>query len=303
MKYLPQDHLEKVCNELVGLGEEGFERELKSVIFSHVPEVRRLRHATLDELVRFGAGEKQKRIDSLLKQLQEASRSRGVLESQADPAAKRELLEKIKRRELELEAHDKMKPEEKENPDESVSAPNSALLEDLGLADADKTSISDSIIHTNDNLGAAERRSAVANRLLEKTANFKKEFEVFKASLEEDANELGLTPDDLVSLSINDERTKKISDEATTMITTLNQSLDSDDPPGLRKRLAEVEAKIHELQSKLDAPNRAYQTYLSNLAKWQDRRAKIEGSDNDSESLNGLKATSGSARSVSGEDR
>ena len=40
VKYLPQDHVEKVCNELVGMGEEGFERELKSVIFSHVPEVR-----------------------------------------------------------------------------------------------------------------------------------------------------------------------------------------------------------------------------------------------------------------------
>src|SRR5690606_5410386 len=38
VKYLPQDHVEKVCNELTGTGEAGFERELKSVIFSHVPE-------------------------------------------------------------------------------------------------------------------------------------------------------------------------------------------------------------------------------------------------------------------------
>ena len=87
------------------------------------------------------------------------------------------------------------------------------------------------------------------------------------------------------------------------MITTLNQSLDSDDPPGLRKRLAEVEAKIHELQSKLDAPNRAYQTYLSNLAKWQDRRAKIEGSDTYSVIFERSQSNFGSARSVSGEDR
>ena len=96
VKYLPQDHVEKVCNELVGLGEEGFERELKSVIFSHVPDKQRLGHATLDELVQFQSGEKQKRIDSLIKQLRESSRSRSLLEAQADPIVRRELSEKLK---------------------------------------------------------------------------------------------------------------------------------------------------------------------------------------------------------------
>ena len=66
LKYLPQDHVETVCNELVGVGERCFEQELKSVIFSHVPEAQRLGQATLDELVRFQTGEKQKRIDSLI---------------------------------------------------------------------------------------------------------------------------------------------------------------------------------------------------------------------------------------------
>jgi energy-coupling factor transporter ATP-binding protein EcfA2 len=47
VKYLPQDHVEKVCNELAGTGETGFEKELKSVIFSHVPESLRLGQASL----------------------------------------------------------------------------------------------------------------------------------------------------------------------------------------------------------------------------------------------------------------
>jgi hypothetical protein len=121
IKYLPQNHVDKVCNELVGLGEEGFEQELKSVIFSHVPESQRLGHVTLDELVRFKTGEKQKRIDSLLKQLRDTSRSRAILEAQADPIVKRELLEKIKQRERELDAHDKAKPIEKPDPSDSTS--------------------------------------------------------------------------------------------------------------------------------------------------------------------------------------
>ena len=141
LKYLPQDHVEKVCNEIVGLGEEGFERELKSVIFSHVPTPQRIGHGTLDDVVRFQTGEKQKRIDSLLKQLREVSRSRAILESQADPAVKRELLEKIERRKLELEAHEKSMPTEIPNP-ATCSCPTSAedisVVERLSTAEARK---------------------------------------------------------------------------------------------------------------------------------------------------------------------
>src|SRR5262249_12655688 len=95
VKYLPQDHVERICNELVGSGEEGFEKELRSVIFSHVPEPSRLGKSTLDDLVRLQTEEKQKRIDSLLKQLRDESRTRATLEAQADPVVKKELDEKI----------------------------------------------------------------------------------------------------------------------------------------------------------------------------------------------------------------
>ncbi|MGH7827883.1 MAG: TrlF family AAA-like ATPase [Candidatus Binatia bacterium] len=291
VKYLPQDHVEKVCNELVGIGEEGFERELKSVIFSHVPETHRLGHATLDELVRFRAGEKQKRIDSLLKQLRETSRSRALLENQTDPTVRREVLEKIKRRELELEAHDRVKPQEKENPAASptLSAPDPVLISELTEAEVEKTRINDSIKSAEAELRAAERRHAVAKRLLEKFENFAKEFDVFKRSLNDDAAELGLVVENLVSLSIDDGSAITIRNDSATNISAINKSLDGDEPPGLRKQIPNIEVKIAELQSKLDAPNRTYQKYLRELTEWQDKRVKLEGDTADPESLMGLK--------------
>jgi hypothetical protein len=51
-----------------------------------------------------------------------------------------------------------------------------------------------------------------------------------------------------------------------------------------------MEGKITELQSKLDAPNRAYKSYLTALAEWQTKRNSIEGTEQDPESLNGLKS-------------
>ena len=292
LKYLPQDHIERICNELAGIGEEGFEQELKAVIFSHVPEAERLGHATLDELVRFQTGEKQRRIDSLLKQLREVSRSRAILEAQADPTAKRELLERINRRNLELEAYDKAKPTEAPNPDANtgVPAPDATLLQDLSAAEATKKTISDQITKAGDTLRTSERRHAVAKRLLEKLDNFEKDFCVFQMSLDEDVIELGLTTDELVVMTITKTKPAKVRDDAAAAITTTKQQLDAAEPPGLRKQLAAAEMKITELQSKLDAPNRLYQAYLKTLEEWKATRAWIEGNDKEPESLKGLQS-------------
>lgn len=292
VKYLPQDHLEKVCNELVGLGEEGFERELKSVIFSHVPEAQRLGHATLDDLVRFQTGEKQKRIDSLIKQLREISRSRAILEAQTDPIVKREILEKIKQRGLELQSHDKAKPIEKPNPSDTRNniVTDTVLLQDLAAAESKKKALSEQVVMASENLGIMERRLAVAKRLIEKLENFQKDFEVFKLSLVEDAAELNLKVDDLVTFSIKCKKVENIRDEANATIMKIKKELDNDNPPGLRKQITDVEAIISDLHSKLDAPNRVYQAYLKDLADWEQKRAKIEGKADDPESLKGLQA-------------
>ena len=290
LKYLPQDHVENVCNELANLGEEGFELELRAVIFSHVPEAQRLGHSSLDDLVRFQAGEKQKRIDSLLKQLRELSRSRALLEAQADPTVRKELTEKINRRKLELEAHDKAKPEAAPNPaaDGSAPAPDATFIDGLKTAEESRKSLSADIAKQAESLRAAERRSAVAKRLIEKLENFVKEFDVFKASLTEDVTELGLAPEELVSLTITRSKPESIRDAATTAAKAAKDALDKSDPPGLRKQLEAAEARIAEIQTRLDAPNRAYQAYLKALAEWETKRTTIEGTATDAESLKGL---------------
>lgn len=292
LKYLPQDHVERVCNELAVIGEEGFERELKSVIFSHVPEAKRIGHSSLDELVRFQTGEKQKRIDSLLKQLRETSRSRATLEAQADPSNRRELSEKIKRRELELEAHDKAKPAERLDPKRVMVkvAPDMALIQELSTAENAKKALTAQINNAIDTLRTMERRHAIAKLLIEKLDNFQKDFDVFKASLLEDVAELGLSVGDLVALSIKPSTPEKIREESSITIAAVNKQLDDIEPPGLWQQVVIAEAKIGELQLQLDAPNRTYQTYLKDLATWKEKRAKIEGSEDDPESLNGLRA-------------
>lgn len=289
VRYLPQDHVENVCNELAVLGEDGFEKELRSVIFSRVPETQRLGYATLHDLIGFRTDEKQHRIDSLLKQLRELSRSRARLEEQMDPSVRLELEEKLKQRELELRTLDEAVPTAVPNPAEhGDSSANTPLLDRLGAADQRKEALRQEISTATQALTVSERRLAVSNRLLERLINFEKEFESFKDSLTEDANELGFTPGSLVALSVDMAAAEKIRDIELARIETLNLQMDGDEPLGLRKQTTELDRELAEIQSQLDAPNRAYQAYLKALSDWNQKRSAIEGTELDLESLKGL---------------
>src|SRR5262245_35291731 len=69
VKYLPQNYLEKICNEIWEGDGSGFDAELKAVIFSHVPQPGRLETETLDELLALKTKQAYETIDILKTQL------------------------------------------------------------------------------------------------------------------------------------------------------------------------------------------------------------------------------------------
>jgi ABC-type lipoprotein export system ATPase subunit len=293
IKYLPQDHVERVCNEIAAGGEEGFEQELKTVIFSHVPETQRSGHKTLDDLVRFRSGEKQKRIDSLQKQLRDLSRTRGLLEAKVDPTARRELEQKIHRKYGELQSHDEAKPLELARPAAAAdrSGDDIEVLASLQTVESRRLEIAQRIEIATSTLSGAERRLVIARRILEKLDNFRKDYEVFSQSLQGDVAELGLAVTDLVSLTIDSSKPSRFRDELTARIREVTGELESREPPGLRRQKEHADLELIDLQSKLDAPNRAYQAFLKAVVDWEDRRRLIEGEVGDADSLKGLQAS------------
>lgn len=291
VKYLPQDHVETVCNELAGIGERTFEKELKAVIFSHVPESSRLGQMTLDELVNFQTSEKQKRIDSLLKQLKEQSRIRVSLEQQASPENKRKIQERIKQVELEIKVHEEGKPEEVQNPSvEGVTTAAPGLLAEFTAIEAQKSQLELRIEETKNRLKVAERRQAVAKKLREKLSNFKKEFKTFQETLKEEAAELGVNYEELATLAINAESVERILVTATVEADQSKDLVDEERPDSLVAGLAQVSAQLVEIQTRLDAPNRSYQIYLKELGDWQRKRESLVGTAEEAESLEGLKS-------------
>ncbi|MFC1929060.1 TrlF family AAA-like ATPase [Chloroflexota bacterium] len=290
VKYLPQNYVEKICNELMELEERGFEKELGVVIFSHVPEPKRLGCNKLSELIDFKNGEKQKRIDSLIKQLKEVSRSRANLEEENDPVNKKSIKKQIKQKEQELNAHERNKPEEVPNPVEADSKieKDSGILDELKKLQEKKGEIAEKIEGASKKLGEAERNMAVAMRLDEMLSNFMKDFGAFNISLEKEASKVGLKAKDLISVSVELSGIEKLKIETNIIITVNRTILEDKSDEGIKKQLSSVEAEINETQARLDAPNRAYQAYVEKLDEWKKKRKEIIGSNEDEESLKGL---------------
>lgn len=97
VKYIPQNFLETICNEVDDGTETEFDREIKNVIFSHIDEANRLRQSSLDDLLKFRTEETNTRISKLRTDLNKANLKFSELEKKAS------------RRELDriLELHEK----------------------------------------------------------------------------------------------------------------------------------------------------------------------------------------------------
>jgi hypothetical protein len=74
VKYIPQDFLEDICNPAEGGQETDFDRELKSVIFSHVLDSDRLGQDSLDALISYKSQEKEKELVLMREELSNINR-------------------------------------------------------------------------------------------------------------------------------------------------------------------------------------------------------------------------------------
>lgn len=291
LKYLPQDHVETICNELDGVEKSNFEQELKSVIFSHVPDTLRLGQSTLDNLIQFNTDEKQKRIDTLLKQLRNISRSRAAAEKEQSPNVRLEIEKQIKQKELEVKAHDNAKPESIPNPNEGISSqPNPELLQSIEDAEGRREQLINSIATAKEKRKTAERKLAVARRLLERIDNYKKDYDEFVSSLIEDAIELDFEATKLISIAFNTSQLIKIRNDAIDSIAKSKEQVGADENEGLQLEFRKVTQDLSDLHVKLDAPNRTYQAFLKQQDEWSARREELVGDADIPDSLKGLKA-------------
>lgn len=275
VKYLPQQFLEKLCNN----EDSKFESELKKVIFSHVEQEDRLNKNSLDELIEHNSTTIMQAININKNQIIDLNKKIIKLENQTKATYINSIKEKINNKQQELQTHDLSKPLEEKLPTDSAEI-QSHLTEMTSLLNNHnerKNNLTKEIVVTQEELNKTKLKIASIKSLNDKLDNFEKQYSILKEQLLEELDLLNLNNDEIISLKIErssiQEKHKSIINDELVLMNNLNPNNEF----SLVSQNNKIDEEIRNLQNKLDEPNKKYQLYLSSLKQWEMLRTQIIG--------------------------
>jgi ABC-type lipoprotein export system ATPase subunit len=275
ISYIPQSYLEEICNEVNNVPGSRFDAELKSVIFSHVAEDRKLDADSLDDLIAFQAEPIEERLITLRAELSEINTRILGLESRST-AGNRQLLLNLKAsKERELEAHDKAKPEEVLKPETNPAqqAEMEAIGKRITTANEQRATFSGEIKSAEALKKTASAQIASATRVSQLLKNFSAAHRALLVSLAADCKVLGIDPTSLVSVTIDTAKVTTVSSAADKVLSDQDAAI-----AATNTHLESLKTTVNMLTEQLDAPNSAHQKYVEALHVWTERRKEILGS-------------------------
>lgn len=276
VKYLPQNHLEKLCTTT---DETEFEQELKKVIFSHIDESERLNKDTLEELLDYRSEEINQRIDQIKIDLNNINKKITSLEDKNHPDYLAKLKESLKAKEEEIKAHNEIKPKEVKEPekDENLKQEVSQIAEQI------KTLISEQEGYEKE---IEKLKQQKASELLVKTeliklkdsfSNFIESFEKLKQNSQSVVQKYSLQFDSILSLSYDFSVIEQKISDSETKLSEIDNQLNPEIKTSTAFKKAECEVKLADLKNKLDAPSKKYQEYLDALKVWENQLRILNG--------------------------
>jgi len=277
VQFIPQNFLERICNEVPGGAETDFDRELKRVIYSHVESVERLGADSLDKLIELKTEAIKKELLYLRTALQETNALICDLELKSQPEYRQELqnqLNSIRESLLDLR---RARPEPVPPPRAATHLKTSRDLEKRKAAH-------EKLLHSIRELDASLSKTNESITRLDNLAKlielFENKYQCFEADVTQRAKELGLRSDEIISFSVNKTPLMELRKRLDDTKKHVENLLDPRNPKSLNQNRERLAKQISDLQHQLDAPNQKHQEYLNQLEKWQtERREYIGGRD------------------------
>ena len=284
VKYIPQGHFEELCNAHVSGQSDAFEKELRSVIFSHADDSIRLGAHDFDQLIEQQESSLRSQLESYRSQLHKINKQLAFVESQMTDEARKTLEELLAQKQRLLEELTKGKPEEIPEPTSELTPEQQKISEQL-------TTISQELekLQQQQDLNQQEITKLAAKKKACK--NIKTGFEIVKRAVSQfasefssDANILGLNVESLINVEIDEKAISDFESASNTRDHELKESQLALDA----QKLSLTEKKAP-LSAQLNAPQQAFQQYKEQLKVWKEKRALLLGTKDEPDSLEGVK--------------
>jgi ABC-type lipoprotein export system ATPase subunit len=279
VKYIPQNFLETICTQIGRIEETQFDHELKQVIFSHVAFADRLGKASLDELLSYKTSVAKETIRLLEQQLHRVNEIIASLEEQLWPDYREKIQHALDLKKQELETLEKSKPAAVMKPENNAMIQQEIAKTIEAIENERRLLVKseEQITAADKNIAAQTRLIAIADRLLTRIDNLDRQVQSFFTDSLSDFEALGLLPTAVVKVENNKVVVLEKKKTATEIRERHMQQLNATLPQTLASQKNAVVAKIAQLQSQLDEPNKKYQAYSEALKQWEAHKLNIVG--------------------------
>ncbi len=284
VKYIPQGLFEDICSEIPGGEESEFDREIKRVIFSRLPQEERRGKHDLDSLVEFLTEETRNRIHILEGDLTKINRQVIGLQEKNTREYRDRLAGNIKMKVEELALHEAARPQKAM----ATFAPTEAMLtltDELANRQARFGELEEKITQLETGLTACRLFQSYVGRLLERVEYFDGIYTRFVADSTAELFALGVALDEVVTFSIDRGPLEARARELDSQESEIRALLDPMTPGGPAEELQSVAEQISLIKSKLDEPARLQEQQSRAESVWETKRAQILGDSNSPDTL------------------
>jgi ABC-type lipoprotein export system ATPase subunit len=280
IKYIPQNYLEEICNEVVLGKDSKFYAELQHVIYSHVPESERLGFDSLDTLLDHRSAEINKAIEILISELHDINKQIITCEERLSLKHRKSLELQLAEKQRELAAHGQTKPKRVAKPEADPATQRQSQKVTSALEEKQKLLRELEVAIRNSRAQDAQlaKKRAMAEKLLERLKNLQHQVEGALSEAASDIEELGLSAESLVIFKVDTRPIGQIIKQIDAKRMSYAEDLSPKVSGSQGQKRLDILAEVRQLQDALSAPQRAYQEYLQKLREWEAKRATIQGS-------------------------
>ena len=223
VKYIPQNFLEKLCNEDVA----DFEKELRKVIFSHIPEPDRLGQPDLDGLIQYVSEIIEEEISFIKNDLQDINEDIVYLENKEQPDYKANIEQKLKEKLKELESHDSIKPP-KTNPPSNpkIIEQNKTISDEIESKRIKLSKIETNISEIQKTINGLKYNYSELDKVYQTIIVFTNQVEKLKEEISPILENYKILFMDIIKTEINTEPLKEILKTQKNNISQLEKELD-----------------------------------------------------------------------------
>jgi ABC-type lipoprotein export system ATPase subunit len=285
VRYIPQAHFEKLCNDHVSGRSDVFENELRSVIFSHTSQAIRQKALDFNQLVEMQEASLRAQLGEYRKDLRRLNQEIETMEAHLQPEKRQSLGELLLLKEKQIEEHKKLDPGTPKKPSEELSPEQLSATEQLDLITKRLNEIEAQVSASLTQEAAIGARSKAVQAVKERLRLLERQHKQFAEDVAAELAVLGLKATDIVALKV----TTTALDSTAGAIPAEQQSLFAA-RQALQEEAKGLRTKQSLLNAQLNAPQQKYQRDLKTASDWAKKLSELIGAADAPDTLEGIKA-------------